>query len=123
MMQLEREISLRVGWLAITCKLTAVLSTNRYVEKGYFMACFPFNRELATDRWLNAIQVILQGCTRPDLTVAHTSSTGVLNLKNQGWTRMVNKARCSRVSITRLATTAVLKDYRNSIISATDQVV
>ena len=61
MMPLGREIPLRAGGLAIdlTCKLTVVLSTNTYVEKGYFMVCVPFNREF--DRWLDAIQVISQG--------------------------------------------------------------
>ena len=43
----------------LTCKLSVVLSTNRYVEKCCFMVCLPFNCEF--DRWLDAIQVISQG--------------------------------------------------------------
>ena len=68
-MRLEREIPLRVGGLAIdrpfTCKLTVVLSTNRYVEKGYLIATFVsplFNREV--DQWLDAVQVLLQGLVK-----------------------------------------------------------
>ena len=66
-MRLKREIPLRVGGLAIdlTCKLTVVLSTNRYVEKGYFSVCFSFNCEL--NRWLNTVQVILQGLNKARL--------------------------------------------------------
>ena len=64
MIRLKREISLLVGGLAIDliCKLTAVtvvLSTNRHVEKDYFLVCSSFNGELY--RWFNVVQVILQG--------------------------------------------------------------
>ena len=47
-MRFKRDISFRVGGLEIDliCKLTVVLSTNRHVEKGYFLVYFPFNGEL-----------------------------------------------------------------------------
>ena len=75
-MPLGREIPLRAGGLAIdlTCKLTVVLSTNTYVEKGYFMVCVPFNREF--DRWLDAND-------SGDLS-------GFLHGQNWGWARAVH---------------------------------
>lgn len=60
-MQLKHKIPLHVGGnvIDLTCNLTVVLLTNRYVAKGFFMVCFPFNRKF--DPWLNAVQVIVQG--------------------------------------------------------------
>ena len=103
-MRLKREIPLRVGGLEIDliCKLAVVLSTNRNVEKAisWFVS-------LSMVNWIDGLTLFrwsCRVCTRPDLIPAHTSST--YRFQNWGWTREVDKACCSKFSMTRLAITA-----------------